>query len=138
MPGLFDWLGAINEGKAIDLSEDNPYKEYVPFQINNGLSQHLDTVLIANEMNKRPWLSKGMQFAFLNGAVVKKRRFGKWTKAEVEANVEDVETVSTYYDVNRSRAAEYLKMLKPEHLAHMRKMNNKGGAEMPTRGRKAK
>lgn len=129
MPGLFEWLDAVNTGKALELNPDDPYKDYSPFQINNGLSQTLDTVLVANEMNKRPWLSKEMQFKFLSGAVVKKKRFGKWAKVETEANKEDIETVSTYYDINRTRAAEYLKMLTPDHIAHMRKMNDKGGAE---------
>lgn len=136
MPSLFDFLGAINEGKAIDLDGDTPFKDYVPFQINNGMCQNLDTVLIANEMNKKPWLSKEMQFKFYRGAVVKKRRYGKWAKVEEPANKEDIETVAEYYEVNLSRAAGYLKLLKPEHIAQMRVFLNKGGAEI--KGRKAK
>ena len=131
MASLFDFLDAINTGKQLDLSgEGDSYKEYVPFQINNGLSQNLDTVLFANEMNKRPWLSKEMQFKFFLGAVSKKKRYGKWAKVEAVANKEDIETVAMYYDVNEARAAEYLKLLKPEHLEYMRKANFKGGSDV--------
>lgn len=130
MPGLFDWLDAINSGKELVLPEDDPYQDYVPFQINNGLSQNLDTVLLANEMNKRAWISKEMQYKFLRNSVTKKKRFGKWAKPEPEANKEDIETVSTYYDVNRQRASEYLKLIQPHELEYMRKMNNKGGADL--------
>lgn len=134
--GFFDFLEAINTGKEIVLDGDDSFKEYVPFQVNNGLSQHLDTVLIANEMNKLPNLSKEMQFKFLANAVSKKKRFGKWAKPEEEANKEDIETVSTYYQVNRARAREYLKILKPEQLEVMRTKNNPGGCDLPKRGKK--
>jgi hypothetical protein len=129
MPSLFDWLDHINTGKAIDVGPDETYKEYVPFQINNGMSQYLDTVLLANEMNKRPWLNKEMQLKFYISAVSKKRRYGKWAKAEEPSNKEDITTVAEYYSVNERRAAEYIKLLKPEHIDQMRRFLNKGGAE---------
>lgn len=128
MPSLFDWLDSINTDKKLELDEDNPYKEYVPFQINTGMSQFLDTVLLANEMNKRPWLSKEMQHKFYRGVVTKKKRMGKWAKVE-EVNKEDIELVCDYYKVNKHRAAEYLKLVSPQELEIMRKATNKGGAE---------
>lgn len=136
MASLFEWLDAINTGKQITLDEDESFKDYAPFQINNGLSQNLDTVLIANEMNKRPWLSKEMQYKFFLHAVLKKKRYGKWAKAETEVNKEDIEIVSEYYCVNHARATEYLKLIKPHELEYMRNMNNKGGAEMNSRSKK--
>lgn len=137
MPSLFEWLDKINSGKALELDPDNPYKDYPAFQILQGLSQNMDTVLLANEMNKRPNLSKEMQFAFLDRAVLKKKRFGKWAKVEAESNKEDVETVSEFYQVNRQRAKEYLRMIQPHELEFMRNRINKGGcAEIGGRGRK--
>jgi hypothetical protein len=128
---LFEFLDAINTGKALTLDDSmaDPYKDYVPFQINNGMCQNLDTVLIANEMNKRPWLSKEMQFKFYNGAVSKKKRYGKWAKVEELANKDDVATVSEYYDVNEARALEYIRLLTPDHIAQMKVFLNKGGQE---------
>lgn len=138
MPTLFEYLDEINTGKPapIDESAPDPFKDYVPFQINNGMSQNLDTVLIANEMNKKPWLSKEMQFKFYRGAVAKKKRYGKWAKVEEQANKEDIATVSEYYDVNEQRAASYMKLLKPENIAQMRVFLNKGGSETKGRAKK--
>lgn len=138
MTTLFEYLDEINTGKPapIDESAPDPLKDYAPFQINNGMCQNLDTVLIANEMNKKPWLSKEMQFKFYRAAVAKKKRYGKWAKVEEQANKEDIATVSAYYDVNHARAAEYLQLLKPEHLEHMRKMTSKGGTDYKPRAKK--
>lgn len=131
MPALFDFLKSINSNDAIDLDVENPYGAYVPFQINNGLAQHMDTILFANEMNKYPELSKEMQYKFLLHAVPKKKRYGAWAKVEEVANKEDIETVSKFYEVNLQKAAEYLPMIGPEELEYMRKKNDPGGCDAP-------
>jgi hypothetical protein len=134
MPGLFEWLDGINTKTNLELDEDDPYKDYVPFQINNGMAQFLDTVLLANEMNKRPWLTKEMQFKFYHGAVTKKKRMGKWAKVE-EVNKDDVEVVATHYGINHQTASVYLKLMKPEEFTALKKAGDTGGAEAK-RGRK--
>jgi hypothetical protein len=136
MPSLFEWLDKINTGKDIALNEDDPYKDYPTFQILQGLSQNLDTILLANEMNKRPGLSKEMQFKFLDKSIIKKKRFGKWAKVEEEANKADIEVVSEFYQVNRNRAKEYLKLINPTELDYMRKRVSKGGSDTIGKGRK--
>lgn len=139
MPTLFEWLDKINTGKGVELNPDDPYKDYPTFQILQGLSQNMDTVLLANEMNKRPELPKEMQYKFLEKSVTKKKRYGKWGKAEEEGNKEDIETVSEFYQVSRPRAKEYLKLINKDELEYMRKANSKGGAEIggvASRGRK--
>lgn len=137
MPSLFEWLDKINTGKGVELDPDDPFKDYPAYQVLQGLSQFSDTILLANEMNKRPWLTKQMQYSFLDKAVLKKKRFGKWGKAEMEANKEDVETVSEFYQVNQERAKEYLKLIQPQELDFMKKRISKGGAsEIGGRGRK--
>lgn len=137
MPSLFEWLNKINAGEKVELNSDDPYKDYPTYQILQGLSQNADTVLLANEMNKRPWLSKEMQFKFLDKAVLKKKRFGKWAKVEAEANKEDVDAVSEFYQVSYDRAREYLKLIRPDELEFMKRRISKGGAtEIGGRGRK--
>ena len=134
MPNIIEWLDIISTGKKIEdyLEEDaNNFKDYVPFQINNGLSQNLDTVMLANEMNKHPLLSKEMQFAFLNKAVNKKKRYSKWAKVEKLENQEDIDQVSKYYQINSSRAQEYLKILSEGALNSIKKYNDVGGCSMP-------
>ncbi len=137
MPTLFEWLDVINIGKTVDMNTDDPYKDYPTYQVLQGLSQNMDTVLLANEMNKRPWLSKEMQFKFLDKAVLKKKRFGKWGKADAEANKEEVDVVAEFYQVNRERAKEYLKLIRPDELEFMKNRIAKGGcSEIGGRGRK--
>ena len=135
MPSLFEYLGAISSGDKIDLEVDNPFAAYVPFQINNGLAQNIDTVLLANEMNKNPWLSKEMQYRFLAGIVTKKKRYGKWAKLEELADQADIDTVSTFYQVNKERAAEYLKLIPPNELEYMRMKNGTGGCDVQTKAK---
>lgn len=132
---MFEFLEAINSGKEVNLDGDDPFKDYVPFQINNGLSQHLDTVLIANEMNKLSFLPKEMQFKFFLHAVSKKKRYGKWAKVEVVGNPEDVEAVSEYYKINKAKALEYLKILTPDQLQQIKSQNDRGGCTLPKRGK---
>lgn len=136
MPSMFEFLDSINTGTKLDLTVDEALKDYVPFQINNGLSQHLDTVLLANEMNKRPWLSKEMQFKFLSNVVTKKRRYGKWAKADVVANQADIDMISEYYSINNSRAVEYIKVLKFHELELIRQWSDKGGSATLKKGKK--
>jgi hypothetical protein len=136
MATLFEFLDSINVGTRIELNEDDPFKDYVPFQINNGLSQHMDTVMLANEMNKRPWISKDMQYAFLANVVTKKKRFGKWAKADSVANQEDIDMVAQHYQINKDKAVEYLKVLKPQDLLEIKNQNDRGGCNMPKKGKK--
>lgn len=138
MANMLEFLGSINSGDKMVLDEADPYKDYVPFQINNGLSQHMDTIMLANEMNKRPWLSKEMQYKFLAGVVTKKKRYGKWAKLEVPTNQADIDTVSEFYSVNKEKAAEYLKLIPETELEYMRKQNDKGGADITKPKTKAK
>ena len=61
----------------------------------------------------------------------------KWAKAEAETNTEDVDAVSEFYQVNRERAKEYLKLIRSDELDFIKNRVSKGGAsEIGGRGRK--
>lgn len=138
MPNLIEWIDSIGaSGKRYDFDDPQVAKDFSPFAINKGLSQNMDTVLLANEMNKRPFLGKELQYRFLLGAVTKKKRYGKWAKAEAPANLEDIEAVSMYYSVNKERATEYLTLLSESELDSIKKYMDPGGCDMP-KGKKAK
>lgn len=135
MPSLIEWLDSVGSS-AIDLTKSNvDIKSYIPFQINTGLSQNLDTVMFANEMNKNPQLSNHMQYKFLLGSINKKRRYGKWAKIETEANKELVDLVSTHYSINRTRAVEYIAILTPEQIESIKQEADLGGCSLPKRGK---
>ena len=64
---LSDYLSAINYNKVnlLDGNDITWHKKYPPYVINRCLSQHVDTIMMANEVNQRHGLDKRLQFHFL-------------------------------------------------------------------------
>ena len=102
--------------KSGNYLEENPdnEKDYVPFVINKALSFGLDTVLLANELNKHSLLSNKCQYNFLYHAISKGKRYVKWQKPE---EIEDVEVVQKYYNCSEKKAKEYINMFKNNEIA---------------------
>lgn len=122
---LFDMLSSVMETKNY-LYNDDTEKEYVPFMINRGVSQHPDTILFANEMNKCPSLTKKMQYDFFFYSLSRKQRRGKWAKAE-DSDKADLDLISKHYSVSREKAVDYLKLIDQDDLAALRNNYNIGG-----------
>lgn len=125
---VFDLLNDITNGKKYRLNVDIEESDYKPFLINRGLSQHVDTIFFANEMNKCPHLSKRMQHDFLFYSVTKKKRYGKWAKGE-DIDNETIELIMKRYKVSRNKALEYYQILsKSENgLEDFKKVCHTGG-----------
>ena len=99
----FDYPKAINEKKTIDdLAGFNPYL------CNWSLSNTLDTVLIANEMNAMPNLPPEAQYDFLYGAVRKGKRWGKWHKPQEHPHLE---LVMKHFNYSKQKALQALTVL---------------------------
>ena len=99
---LSDYLNAINFSKVNLLDGDDLTweKKYPPYVINRCLSQHVDSIMMANEVNMRHGLSKRLQFHFLLNSIRKRKRFGgKWTTTTKSKNLE---YVKEYYGYRRS------------------------------------
>lgn len=120
----FDFLSAINDTKAPLIVDDITEKAYNGFMVNRGLSYFQDTVLMANEMNLNAHLDKKLQFDFLVNIVRKRRRFSKWAKAEVVA---DLEIVKEYYGYSNEKARQALHLLTDEQITQLRTKLSKGG-----------
>lgn len=92
-----------------DLFADGNYDDYVPYLVNLALSYYMDTILYANEMNKRPEMPKEMQYKYLVKNVRKYRRpFQKWIKRE---SLEEVEAVMQYFNISREKSIDALQVL---------------------------
>ena len=76
---LGDYLKAINytKEKLMDTEDESVEKEYPAFVINRCLSYFVDTIALANEMNKRPLLQNKLQFDFLLNIVRVKKFLSK-------------------------------------------------------------
>ena len=121
----FDFLNSINTSKKNLITDDDTEREYNPFLVNRGLSNFIDTVYVANEMNQRHQLDKKMQYDFLRHIVRKRKRFAKWNKP---VKSEDLEAVKTFYQYNNQKAAEALKILTPEALSEIHQKINIGNS----------
>ena len=95
---LGDYLNAINYTKEplLDTDDESVEKGYTPFVVNRCLSYFIDTVLYANEMNRRPETDKKMQFDYLQKSIRKNKRYSKWLKQE---SVENLDIIKQYTDI---------------------------------------
>lgn len=115
----FDYVKAINEKKT--LLEPSGFNSYLAIR---SFSYHLDTVLVANEMNKYPDLPPEVQYAFLYENIRKGRRFSPWYK---EQEVPHLEMVMEYYNYSKQKALAALQVLTQSDLREIKTKLDKGG-----------
>jgi len=124
---FFDFITSINDGsKGKNLFADPTVEEkaYVPFMVNRGLSLFNDTILLANEMNRRAVLPAQAQYDFLRLTVRPRKRFSKWFKKE---DPDDLDTVKKAYNYSNEKAREALKILTSDQIKSIRMTLNPGG-----------
>ena len=115
----FDYVKGINQKTySSDLSG------YVPFLTNRAFSMHMDTIMLAEEMNQAHRLDPRLQYDFYYHAVRKGKRFGFPKKPETS---EDLQTVMDYYGYSHTKAAQALQLLSPEQVNELRSKLDKGG-----------
>ena len=119
----FDFVKEILQGKKQLIVDDLSEKEYNPFIINR--SYHKDCVLYANEMNRRHFLDKKLQNAFLLNTVrSQKRPFAKWIKIEKS---DDLECIKQVYGFSDSKAREALQLLSKDQIQQLKEQTDTGG-----------
>lgn len=119
MPDLFKGiLPSILVRQDKELWRDDPdYTTYVPYVVNLALSYHIDTVMQANEMNKRPDTPARAQYLYLVNTIRKyKRPYVPWNKRET---LKEVEAVMRYYGHSRGKAIEALQLLTDEQKSYI-------------------
>ena len=122
----FDFVKSINDKTENIIDRDSSFeKDYVPFIVNRAFSQFFDSVLVANTMNSMHYLDKKMQYDYLYYTLKKRKRFSKWIKPEWDEVNEII--VSAYYNINRRKAREYLKLMTEGDLEELKNKTNTGG-----------
>ena len=124
---LSDYLNAINYSKQNLLDSDDITwgKKYPPYVINRCLSQHVDTIMMANEVNQRHGLDKRLQFHFLLNSIRKRKRFGgKWITTSKSKNLE---FIKEYYGYSNSKAKVALDTLTKKQIEFIKLKLDKGG-----------
>ena len=115
----FDYVKGINcKTYVYDLSG------YNPFLTNKTFAMHLDTILLAEEMNQAHQLSPQLQYDFYYYAVKRGKRFGFPKKPEENTNVQ---LVQEYFKYSTPKALQALQLLSDEQLKEIRSKLDKGG-----------
>jgi len=120
----FDYVNAINSTKKDIMVDDLSEKAYDPFLTNRSLSYFVDTVLLANEMNRYHHLDNKLQFQFLLNSIRKGKRFSKWAKAE---SPDDLNVVKEYYGYSNEKARQALLLLSDKEIDELKNKVFKGG-----------
>ena len=115
----FDYVRAINEKREVPHLYD-----FNPFLANGSLSYSVDTVMLANEMNRLPNLDAELQYRFLYEAVRKGKRFQKWHKPVPPAHVD---AVMEYYGYSHAKALEALQVLTQDNIRDILRELDHGG-----------
>tara|TARA_Y100000401_G_scaffold115880_1_gene120424 strand:+ start:6044 stop:6505 length:462 start_codon:yes stop_codon:yes gene_type:complete len=124
---LFDYLNDITNKKNNVFEGGDPQveREYIPYVINRFLSQHIDCVFYANEMNTIPSCDKKLQFDYLINSIRKRfRRSSKWLKSEQSENIQNIKE---YYGYSNAKAKVALSILTDEQLKYIKLKCYKGG-----------
>lgn len=120
----FEIVGQLSTSST-DNWEEIGDKGYLPFMINRSFSYHIDTVMLANELNIRPNMPKKWQYDFYRFAIKpKKKRFSKWAKPDDDKLIEEI---SILYNVNKRKAISIRALLNPEDINILRESTTTGG-----------
>ena len=123
---LKDYLNTINQTKENLMDGDDPVweKNYPPFIINKCMSQHLDTIMFANEMNQYQGLDKKLQYDFFINIVRPRKRFSPWGKKE---KISNLDIVKKFYGYSTEKAIQALRILSNDQIEIIRDKLNTGG-----------
>ena len=122
---LKDYLNSINTTKKNLLQEDPDLeKKYPAYVINRCMSGHMDTILLANEMNINSHLDPKLQYDFFINIVRPKKRFAPWLRKD---KLNSIELVKEYYGYSDEKARVALKILTDEQLNYIAKRMDRGG-----------
>ena len=124
---LFDFVNDLSSTKKYIYCEDTD-GVYNQFMINKAFSQHMDTILLASEMNRRSGLTNEMHHDFLFYSINRGKRYGKWAK-KVEDNPELVKHVQNSYNIGSERAIEYIHMMSDQDITQIEATLSKGGKQ---------
>mgnify|MGYP001414674859 CR=1 FL=1 len=121
----FDLINSITYKKDIVMNNSNE-GSYNPFITNRSLSQFIDCILLANEMNQRHHVDNKLQYDYLINRIRPRKRFKKWDKKQ---DNENIQLIKDYYSCNNDKARVTLSLLSEQHLNIIRQKLNKGGVK---------
>lgn len=121
----FEFVNDITYGKKnlIGKEDDLAERLYQPFLVNKSLSYFSDTIMYANEMNRRHGLDNRLQYHYLLNSIRPSRRYAKWVK-KVENS--DFEAVQEYFKYSNEKTFEALSLLSSDQISLIKEKLKKG------------
>ena len=132
----YDWRyeNSINTDKTpLDMSGRLEHK-YSQWRTNTALSNHIETLFYANEMNINHQLSDELHYLYLFHSVRKAKRFSKKKteqdkrlEREMKLEHETVALIQQHYKYNVTKARQTLAILSKEQIDTIRKLEQEKG-----------
>jgi len=119
----FDFVNSVNDTKK-DIMTDENETYYNSFLTNRSLSYFMDSVLLANEMNRWNHLDSRLQYDFFINTLRKRKRFSKWQK---NTESKEVSAIKEYYGYSEEKALQVLPLLSEQQLRVILHKVDKGG-----------
>ena len=116
----FDYVKNINTKADYDYDLGG----YVPFLTNRAFAMHMDTVMLAEEMNQYHQLDPSLQYDFYYYGIRKGKRFGFPKKIDDHPQLE---LVMEFFGYSRLKALQALELLSEGDLCEIRQRLDRGG-----------
>lgn len=114
---LFEYLSALTESKIpFNSKDDAMVKGYNPFIINRFISMNESFVLLANEINKYPDLSKETHYNFFYNSLPKRKLYFNYIKKEKDLTEEEVNYVANYFEITPNEARGHIRLLSEDDI----------------------
>lgn len=125
----YDWRfeNSIQHTKKYEETDGLVDHEYIPWRTNYILSNYIDTVLFANEMNMNSFLDNKLQYDFLYHSIRAKKRFFKKTTTNNKNKYFSL--IQEHYKYNNERTKEILSILTEEQLKMIKNKIEEGGVK---------
>lgn len=98
--------------------------EYNSFLVNRAISQHIDCVMYANQMNMCSNLTNKMQYDYYINTIKGKKRSSQWHKYKES---EDILAIKEYFCYSTEKAKDCLRILSDDQIRYIKDIINKGG-----------
>ena len=115
----FDYVKSINHKQY-----EHDLSGYNPFLTNRCFAMHMDTILLAEELNQYSTLSPYLQYEFYYHSVRKGKRFGYPPKVVEPPHLN---LVTEYFQVSKVKALEILNILTEQDISDIMNSMNTGG-----------
>jgi len=114
---LFETLKGLTEDKIpFDPKNNTQVKDYNPFIINRFISMCEAFILLVNEINKYPELSKETHYNFFLSSLPKRKQYFKYIKKDKDLTEEEVKYVANYFNVTTREAKSHIQVLSEEDV----------------------